>query len=135
MELEHDVDVGNSLAGSMLYMTVMDSDFSMGDDTIGTVALNLNDLCCNLNMTHNCKTPSRRRSMSKPLTVQTTKIRKPILRNGQEFGMLECTITSAYLTAKETTQFLRGNRVHRPYRRITWNQILAKRGVTASVNT
>ncbi|KAL3781536.1 hypothetical protein ACHAW5_005433 [Stephanodiscus triporus] len=122
LELEHDANVANSLAGSMLYMTVMDSDFSMGDDTIGTVALNLNDLCCNLNMTHSRKTPSRRRSISKPLTVQTTKIRKPILRNGQEFGMLECTISSAYLTAKETNLFLRGNRVHRPCRRITWRK-------------
>ena len=123
--LELDDDARNSLAGSMLYMTVMDEDLN-GADTIGTVALNLFDLCCNLDITHSCNLPSPRHgstmgtirtSRNAPRVIQDTKISKPILRNGQEFGMLECTITSAYLTAKETKVFLRTSR-QRSHRRI-----------------
>ncbi len=113
-----DGDARSLLDGSMLYMTVMDEDLN-GDDIIGTVALNLkDDLCRDLNIIHSCDfaPPLRgsmlgtiRKSINMSLTIQNTKISKPILRNGQEFGMLECTITSAYLTAKETKVFLREN--------------------------
>lgn len=89
-----------SLAGSMLYMTVMDEDFSSGDDVIGTVALNLNDLCSDLK-TDGCD------ESSTPSVIQKTEISRPILRNGQEFGMLECTISSAYLSPKEVRAFLK----------------------------
>lgn len=124
--LELDGDARKSLPGSMLYMTVMDEDLN-GADTIGTVALNLFDLCCNLRISHSCNLPSPRQgstmgtirnSFNAPLATQITKISTPILRNGQEFGMLECTITSAYLTAKETKVFMRETSKQRTYQRI-----------------
>mmetsp|Transcript_6466 Transcript_6466/g.14595 ORF Transcript_6466/g.14595 Transcript_6466/m.14595 type:complete len:702 (-) Transcript_6466:819-2924(-) len=92
LTLDQDACKDDSLNGAMLFMTVMDEDFSSGDDVIGTVALNLNDLC----------------STTTPFATQTTEISRPVLRNGQQqFGMLECTISSAYLTAKETKAFLK----------------------------
>ena len=63
--------VENSLAGAMLYLTVMDDDYATDNEVVGTVALNLKDLCSNVR----------------------TEIRRPILRNGQEFGVLECTVS------------------------------------------
>jgi len=112
--LDHDscLDAfGNmSLVGSMLFMTVMDEDFSSGDDVIGTVALSMNELCSELEMKQNNK--SFKDSVSSTVTsstnpVQQTVISRPILRNGLEFGMLECTISAAYLNAKETKAFLK----------------------------
>ena len=111
--LDHDscLDAsGNmSLVGSMLFMTVMDEDFSSGDDVIGTVALSMNELCSELEMKQNKKSfkdsVSSTASTSNP--VQQTVISRPILRNGLEFGMLECTVSAAYLNAKETKAFLK----------------------------
>ena len=122
IHLEVDGDSRNSLVGSMLFMTVMDDDFN-GADTIGTVALNLKDLCCNLNAVDNSNNSPSGRSRRESLTgglirksaknahwsVQETKISRPILRNGLEFGMLKCTISTAYLTAKESKAFQRGH--------------------------
>lgn len=88
------------LAGSMLFMTVMDEDFSSGDDVIGTVALNMNELCSNLDFAGKVQ-------RSATSTPQTTVISRPILRNGLEFGRLECTISAAYLNVKETKAFLK----------------------------
>jgi Ca2+-dependent lipid-binding protein len=84
----------NDLAGAMLYLTVMDDDYSIDNEVVGAVALNLADLCSN-----NMSTPG-------PFAVQRTEIKRPILRNGQEFGMLECTISSAYCSAKEDKAFV-----------------------------
>jgi Ca2+-dependent lipid-binding protein len=83
----------HNLAGSMLYLTVMDDDYSLDNEVVGTVALNLSDLCSNLH------TPG-------PFAVQRTEIKRPILRNGKEFGTLECTISSAYCSAKEDKAFV-----------------------------
>ena len=102
-----------SLNGSMLYMTVMDEDFSSGDDVIGTVELSLNDLCSELDTRGQNDHSSSTRSFS----TQRTVISMPILRNGQEFGMLECTISSAYLTVKETNTFLKSAQKVRAKRR------------------
>ncbi|KAL3807173.1 hypothetical protein ACHAXA_006028 [Cyclostephanos tholiformis] len=123
IHLEVDGDARNLLAGSMLFMTVMDDDFN-GADTIGTVALNLKDLCCNLNVddSSNLRSSGRgsltmkliRRSSNSPWPVQETKLSRPILRNGQEFGVLKCTVSTAFLTAKETKAFLRVHRKQRP---------------------
>ncbi|KAL7532231.1 hypothetical protein ACHAXR_004507 [Thalassiosira sp. AJA248-18] len=100
-------DGGNiSLNGSMLYMTVIDEDISSGDDVIGTVALNLNDLCSDLGSQEQ-NDPSSSSTRRDSSNIQQTKISRPILRNGQEFGMLECTISSAFLTGKETKAFLK----------------------------
>lgn len=122
--LEHEIDDrGNSLSGSMLYLTVMDCDYSSGDDAIGTVALNLFNLCSDLNYNnHSCcdtllpPISARRKSIfgghrgsscssHNAINVQETNIRRPILRDGREYGWLECTITAAFCTAKETRQF------------------------------
>lgn len=91
----------NNLAGAMLYLTVMDDDYSIDNEVVGTVALNLADLCSNLH--------------TGPLfAVHRTEIRRPILRNGQEFGLLECTISSAYCSAKEDKAFVSSAmRVHK----------------------
>jgi hypothetical protein len=131
---EYDIDErGNALSGSMLYLTVMDCDYSSGDDAIGTVALNLFDLCSNLDYSDNhsssCRDTlppplsARRKSIfggrnkasstttsssnnhNHAINVQETNIRRPILRDGKQYGWLECTITAAYCTNKETRQF------------------------------
>jgi len=154
-----------SLAGAMLYLTVMDYDMSSGDDVIGTVVLNLSNLCSELDFTNtkessfNSKshrsataetsdksltheisrkmvhrrsstgevstielpvsnprdTLRRRRSAEiaskveskHKVCIQETIVSKPIMRNGLEFGRLECTILAGYLTPKETKSFLR----------------------------
>lgn len=102
MHLTFDQDAckDDSLNGAMLFMTVMDEDYSSGDDIIGTVALNLNDLCSDLNI-------HGKIGSAATTATQSTEISRPILRNGLHFGMLECTISSAYLTAKETKTFLK----------------------------
>ena len=123
-EHEIDNDGSPSLSGSMLYLTVMDCDYNSGDDAIGTVALNLFDLCSDLNYNNHssCDMSSpisaRRKSIfgghrrgsstisnNQAIDVQETNIRRPILRDGKEYGWLECTITAAYCTEKETRQF------------------------------
>jgi len=122
-EHEIDNDGSPSLSGSMLYLTVMDCDYGSGDDAIGTVALNLFDLCSDLNYNNHgscdmsSPTSARRKSIfggrrgsitvsnNHAVCVQETNIRRPILRDGKEYGWLECTITAAYCTEKETRQF------------------------------
>ena len=89
----NNIKADNNLAGAMLYLTIMDDDYSIDNEVVGTVALNLKDLCSNLN------TPG-------PFTVQRSVIKRPILRNGQSYGMLECTISSAYCSAKEDKAFV-----------------------------
>ncbi len=121
IHLEVDGDSRTSLVGSMLFMTVMDEDFN-GADTIGTVALNLADLCRNLdaaNVNNSFLSRSKRETLTGGLirksstkehwSIQETQISRPILRNGREFGMLKCTISTAYLTARETKAFQRGH--------------------------
>jgi Ca2+-dependent lipid-binding protein len=98
VHLSLDQDTCNSngetdLAGAMLYLTVMDDDYSIDNEVVGAVALNLADLCSNM-------------STSGPFAVQRTEIKRPILRNGQEFGLLECTVSSAYCSAKENKAFV-----------------------------
>ena len=66
--------------GSMLMLTVVDYDATSANDVIGTVVLNLNELVSDLDMSG--RGPSDK--------IQETSISKPILRNGQEYGMLEC---------------------------------------------
>lgn len=83
--------------GSMLTLTVMDFDATSGDDVIGSVALNLNELCSELDLSG----PSSDK-------VQETIISRPILRNGQEYGMLECKLKTAFLAPKEVKSFLAG---------------------------
>ena len=79
------------LAGTMLHITVMDEDFSSGDDVIGTVSLSLADLFV-------------LKRKDKP---HETTICKPLFRNGLEQGTLECTILSAYLKPREEKAFLK----------------------------
>lgn len=116
MALDHGSCLDNegniSLAGCMLFVTVMDEDYSSGDDNIGTVVLNMNELCHDLDLDvspDGGKKSWTRSSTGGPLAVQKTVISRPILRNGQEFGMLECTVSAAFLTAKETRSFLKHN--------------------------
>ena len=92
--------------GSMLYMTVIDEDISSGDDVIGTVALSLKELCSELNMDVNASLTKRSSSGEEEQDMQETQISRPILRNCQEYGMLECTVTSAFCNKKETKKFL-----------------------------
>lgn len=118
-----------SLNGSMLYMTVLDEDLSSGDDVIGTVALNLHDLCSDLDMQGEVAPDSSMKSSNFTPTTQTTKISRPILRNGVEFGMLECTISSAYLTtSKQTKAFLKGTKqkVRSKYRHTSLSNKISK---------
>jgi len=79
------------LTGTMLHITVMDEDFSSGDDVIGTVSLSLADLFV----------------LKRKDEPQETTICKPLFRNGLEQGMLECTILSAFLKPKQEKAFLR----------------------------
>lgn len=110
LTLDQDSGPNTALNGAMLYMTVIDEDISSGDDVIGTVALNMNDLCSELDMdceNEHCRSSIMGNRSSTVSNVQMTKISRPILRNCQEYGVLECTITSAYLTSRETKAFLK----------------------------
>lgn len=120
-----------SLAGVMLYMTVMDKDISSGDDIIGTVALNLSHLCSDLDIQGGDKKDHSSSLLSKSintstkssLEIQKTAISQPIRRNGQEFGTLECTVSSAYLEGKkEIKAFLKesSNKVRAKRRQISF---------------
>ena len=82
--------------GSMLMLTVVDYDATSANDVIGTVVLNLNELVSELDLSG--RGPSDK--------VQETSISKPILRNGQEYGMLECKLKTAFLAPKEVKSFL-----------------------------
>ncbi|KAL3776478.1 hypothetical protein HJC23_009277 [Cyclotella cryptica] len=101
-----------SLAGNMIYMVVMDYDQTSGDDIIGSVALNLKDLCSQLKFTksHDGKKKNHLRqsvNFKEAQGIQRTTLSRPILRNGQECGMLECTVVSAYLVPGEVKSFLK----------------------------
>jgi len=115
-----DADGSLTLHGSMLYMTVMDEDITSGDDVIGTVALNLNSLCSELDISPSSPSSSNVKFNDH---VQETVISTPVLRDGLEYGMMECTIQSAYLTQKETKEFLkeakRGKKVRAKTRKKT----------------
>ena len=99
--------------GSMLTLTVMDFDATSGDDVIGSVALNLNKLCSELDLSG----PSSDK-------VQETIISRPILRNGQEYGMLECKLKTAFLAPKEVKSFLAGAKNVRTACNISWKSKL-----------
>jgi len=99
--------------GSMLTLTVMDFDATSGDDVIGSVALNLNELCSELDLSG----PSSDK-------VQETLISRPILRNGQEYGMLECKLKTAFLAPKEVKSFLAGAKNVRTASNISWKSKL-----------
>jgi hypothetical protein len=102
---ERSIESTKDLSGDMLYMVVMDYDQTSGDDIIGSVAINIKDLCSATQL----KKPDMRATThfhAKQGLKQTT-ISRPVLRNGQECGMLECTITSAYLEPGEAKSFLK----------------------------
>lgn len=107
LTLKHDgkIEDRNDLSGDMLYMVVMDYDQTSGDDIIGTVALNIKDLCSKLHF----KKPDMRATIQfrEKEGLQETEISKPILRNGQECGMLECKVTSAFLEHGQVKSFLK----------------------------
>lgn len=107
LTLNHDghIEHKNDLSGDMLYMVVMDYDQTSGDDIIGTVALNVQELCSNLRFMK----PDMRATMQfrEKEGLQQTTICKPVLRNGQECGMLECAVTSAYLQPNQVKSFLK----------------------------
>jgi hypothetical protein len=107
LTLQHDGEIehANNLSGDMLYMVVMDYDQTSGDDVCGSVAFNVKDLCSKLKFTK----PDKRQSVHFHAKegLQTTQISRPVLRNGQECGMLECTITTAYLEAGQVKSFLK----------------------------
>ena len=106
------VDSALSLAGNMLYMVVMDYDQTSGDDVIGSVALNLKTLCSQLKFTK-CPQGKKKAHLRQSFAfqeeqgIQRTRIVRPILRNGQECGALECTVVSAYLVPGEVKSFLK----------------------------
>lgn len=109
--------------GSMLMLTVMDYDATSGDDIIGSVALNLNELCSELDLS----------GVGPPDKVQETYISRPILRNGQEYGMLECKLKTAFLTPKEVKSFLSGARNVRTASKTSWkSKIQAFTGLNIS---
>jgi len=85
-----------TLTGAMLHVTVFDEDFSSGDDVIGTVSLNLDDLCDDLDFS--CKQHK---------VGEKKRISRPLLRNGLEQGMFECTVIPAFITNKDTKNFLK----------------------------
>jgi len=64
----------------------------------GTVALSLNELCSKL--------ATEKVNDHSPVSVVESVISLPILRDGRERGMLECTITAAYLTQNDVKPFL-----------------------------
>jgi hypothetical protein len=107
LALKHDENIAhaNDLSGDMLYMVVMDYDQTSGDDVCGSVALNIKDLCSKLRFTK----PDRRQTMhfQEKEGLQTTQISRPVLRDGQECGMLECTIIAAYLESGQVKSFLK----------------------------
>ena len=101
----------NGLAeGAMLMLTVVDYDATSANDVIGTVALNLNELVSELDLSG--RGPSDK--------VQETYISKPILRNGQEYGMLECKLKTAFLAPKEIKSFLLGAKYVKTATKMSW---------------
>lgn len=101
----------NGLAeGAMLMLTVVDYDATSSNDVIGTVALNLNELVSDLDLS----------GRGPPGKVQETHISKPILRNGQEYGMLECNLKTAFLAPKEYKSFLSGAKNVKTATKMSW---------------
>jgi len=98
-----------SLDGSMLYMTIMDEDMTSGDDVVGTVALNLKKMFSGIDW----------QGQSGPRKKIVTRVSEAILRNGTEFGMLECTIEAVYLKEKEIDAFLQESAEVRSKRKIS----------------
>jgi len=96
--------------GAMFMLTVVDYDATSGDDVIGTVALNLNELCSELDLS----------GAGSSDEVQETNISKPILRNGQEYGMLECKLKTAFLAPKEVKSFLSGAKHVKTATKTSW---------------
>lgn len=104
----------NGLAeGAMLMLTVVDYDATSTNDVIGTVALNLNELVSELDL-----------SGRGPPKVQETYISKPILRNGQEYGMLECNLKTAFLVPREYKSFLSGAKNVKTATKMSWKSKL-----------
>jgi len=117
---------GRLAEGSMLMLTVMDYDATSGDDVIGSVALNLNELCSELDLSGGGGPSSDK--------VQETLISRPILRNGQEYGMLECKLKTAFLTPREVKSFLSGAKNVRTATKTSWkSKIQALTGFTNSM--
>ena len=105
--LEHNgrIKSTSDLSGDMLYLVIMDYDQTSGDDVIGSVSLSIEDLCSELKFTNldsTSKVP-----FDSTTGLQETTITRPVLRNGQEFGTLECTISSAYLKPHQVNSFLK----------------------------
>jgi len=107
LTLKHEscIESLDDLSGDMIYMVVMDYDQTSGDDFIGSVALNVQDLCANLKLSEENREQTTK--FTDELNLQQTNISRPVVRNGQEYGMLECTVISAYLEPSEVTSFLR----------------------------
>mmetsp|Transcript_17416 Transcript_17416/g.25975 ORF Transcript_17416/g.25975 Transcript_17416/m.25975 type:complete len:761 (-) Transcript_17416:8-2290(-) len=101
----------NGLAeGAMFMLTVVDYDATSGDDVIGTVALNLNELVSELDLS----------GAGSSDEIQETHISRPILRNGQEYGMLECKLKAAFLAPKEVKSFLSGAKHVKTATKTSW---------------
>lgn len=100
----------NGLEGAMLMLTVVDYDATSANDVIGTVALNLNELVSELDLS----------GRGSPGKVQETYISKPILRNGQEYGTLECNLKTAFLAPKEYKSFLSGAKNVKTATKMSW---------------
>lgn len=105
--LNHDgcINSISDLSGDMLYMVIMDYDQTSGDDIIGSVPLSVEDLCSELKFANHDSTSNMHFDSNTGL--QKTTISRPVLRNGQEFGTLECTISSAYLEPHQVNSFLK----------------------------
>jgi hypothetical protein len=103
----------DKLYGHMLYLVVMDYDPTSGDDIIGAVALNIEDLCSDINFAkpepEGVKQSLRtsRRNSYFDEDIPQRNIVRPILRNGQEYGVLECTIMSDYCAPEESKQLIK----------------------------
>lgn len=100
---ERRIESADQLSGDMLCMVVMDYDQASGDDVCGSVTLNVMDLCSKVSF--NKRDHRKTMHFQRHDGLQKTQIRRPVLRNGQECGMLECTITSAYLAPGEVKAF------------------------------
>ena len=95
--------------GAMFILTVVDYDATSSNDVIGSVALDLNELCSELDL-----------SGKKSDKVQVTSISRPILRNGQEYGTLECQLKTAFLASKDLKPFLSGAKNVKTATKASW---------------
>ena len=69
-------EASSQMDGAMLFLTVMDYDLSSQDDTMCTLGLNLQELV----------------TLEEGQTKKTVQINRPLLKYGQELGVLACTI-------------------------------------------